>query len=49
MNNNRVEEWQINNDKENIINTLNRKEEYVEEIQEGKEEVFINAGLYLHQ
>ena len=29
-NNNRVEEWQINNDKENIINTLNNKEEYSE-------------------
>ena len=48
-NNNKVQEWQMNNEKENIINTLNRKEEYVEEIQEGQEEVFINpAGFPPH-
>lgn len=41
-NKNKVQEWQMNNEKENIINTINRKEEYVEEIQEGQEEVFIN-------
>ena len=35
VNTNRVEEWQMNNEKENIINTLNRKEEYIEEINDG--------------
>ena len=45
-NNNRVEEWQINNDKENIINTLNNKEEYSEEVDEENEKVFFNGGLY---
>ena len=50
-NNNRVEEWQINNDKENmvkenIINSLNNKEEYSEEVDEENEKVFFNDGLY---
>ena len=31
---NRVEEWQMNNEKENIIDTLNGKDEYIEEINE---------------
>ena len=48
-NNNRVQEWQINNEKENIINTLNKKEEYVEEIQGEQEGVFVNhAGFPPH-
>ena len=44
-NNSRVEEWQVNNDKENmvkkenIINTLNNKEEYSEEVDEENEKV----------
>ena len=50
-NNNRVEEWQINNDKENmvkenIINTLNNKEEYSEEVDEENEKLMFNGGLY---
>lgn len=48
-NNNKVQEWQINNEKENIINTLNKKEEYVEEIQGEQEGVFVNhAGFPPH-
>ena len=45
-NNNRVEEWQINNDKENIINTLNNKEEYSEEVDDENEKVVFNGGVY---
>ena len=37
-NTSRIEEWQINNEKENIINTLNRKEEYIEEIDNDEEQ-----------
>ena len=40
--NNRVEEWQMNNEKEDIINTLNQKEEYIEEINNGT--IFINPN-----
>ena len=48
-NNNKVQEWQINNEKENIINILNKKEEYVEEIQGEQEGVFVNhAGFPPH-
>ena len=32
--------------KENIINTLNNKEEYSEEVDEENEKVFFNGGLY---
>ena len=44
VNTNRVEEWQMNNEKENIINTLNRKEEYIEEINDGEQKIFFNTG-----
>ena len=44
--NNRVQEWQMNNEKDNIINTLNRKEEYIEEIEEGQSRVFFNGGMF---
>ena len=40
--NNRVEEWQMNNEKDDIINTLNQKEEYIEEINNGT--IFINPN-----
>ena len=40
-NNMLVEEWQMNNEKENIINTINKKEEYIEEIDE-EEKTFFN-------
>ena len=43
-NKNRIEEWQMNNEKENIINTLNRKEEYIEEINDGEQKIFFNTG-----
>lgn len=43
--NNRVQEWQMNNEKDNIINTLNKKEEYIEEI-EGDQHVFFNGGMF---
>ena len=43
-NNMLVEEWQMNNEKENIINTLNRKEEYIEEINDGEQKIFFNTG-----
>jgi len=45
-NTSRIEEWQINNEKENIINTLNRKEEYIEEIDNDEEQpvTFFHEG-----
>ena len=45
-NTSRIEEWQINNEKENIINTLNRKEEYIEEINNDEEQpvTFFHEG-----
>jgi hypothetical protein len=42
--NNRVEEWQMNNEKEDIINTLNQKEEYIEEINNTNGTIFINPN-----
>ena len=44
-NNNRVQEWQMNNEKDNIINTLNKKEEYIEEIDDNQH-VFFNRGVF---
>lgn len=46
-NNNRVQEWQMNNEKENIINTINSKEEYIEEIQDGND-VLVSEGGFPH-
>ena len=43
---NRVEEWQMNNEKENIIDTLNGKDEYIEEINEKDEQIYFNEGMY---
>ena len=43
----RVEEWQMNNEKDYIINTLNRKEEYTEEVDEeedGRGQPFMEEG-----
>ena len=51
-NKNRIEEWQMNNEKENIINTLNRKEEYIEEINNEEEQQmsFLHeGGMYIQQ
>ena len=42
--NNRVEEWQMNNEKDDIINTLNQKEEYIEEINNTNGTIFINPN-----
>ena len=40
-NNNRVEEWQMNNQKDEIINTIHQKGDYIEEI---NSPIFLNPG-----
>lgn len=44
-NNNYVEQWQMNNDKDNIIETLNNRNEYMEEVGD-EEEMYLQGGAY---
>lgn len=44
-NNNYIEQWQINNDKDNIIETLNNRDEYMEEVGD-EEAMYLQGGAY---